>query len=141
MGMLRAVIYMHVLDDASSQTVFGKHTLHNLYKQGVITGFEMLVERLLHHDFRSSDTLSAGISGVRKIFTVKPLLAGQTHFVGIDDDNIVTTFHKGAVGGFVFANGGCMPLQSKYDPGLIGSINQQPVMAALLRIWAKSFVT
>ena len=42
--MLGAIVNMHVANELATEAVLGKHTLHNFDKQGVITGFEMLVE-------------------------------------------------------------------------------------------------
>ena len=41
--MVGTIINVHVVDDCTTETIFGKHTLNNLDKEGVITGFYMLV--------------------------------------------------------------------------------------------------
>ena len=43
-GMVGTVVYVHVLDDAASETVLGEHALHHMDEQGVHTGLEVLVE-------------------------------------------------------------------------------------------------
>ena len=60
MGVLRSEIYMHVLDDAATKTVLGKHTLHYLDEQGVVAGLDVLVVGLLHEKLGGCNTLSAG---------------------------------------------------------------------------------
>lgn len=94
MGVLRSEIYMHVLDDAATKTVLGKHTLHYLDEQGVVAGLDVLVERLLLEKLGGRHTLAAGIAGIAEIFAVGPLVAGEAHLVGVDDDYIVTTLYE-----------------------------------------------
>ena len=86
---------MHVLDDAATKTVLGKHTLYHLDEEGVVAGLDVLVEGLLHHDLGGRYTLSAGIAGVVVVNAVCPLVAGELNLVGVDDDDVVTTFHVG----------------------------------------------
>ncbi len=43
-GMIRAVVDVHVRDDAASEAVFRKHALHHMDVQGVVSGLEVLVE-------------------------------------------------------------------------------------------------
>ena len=64
MGVVGTIVDVHVFDDCTAETVFGEHTLDNAEVEGVLAGFDVLVQRLLHHDFGSSRALSAGIAGV-----------------------------------------------------------------------------
>ena len=93
--MVRSVVHVHVLDDATSETVLGEHAFYHLYKEGMIAGLDVLVEGLLHHDLGGRYTLSAGIAGVREVLAVGPLVAGELHFVGVDDDYVVTALDVG----------------------------------------------
>ena len=63
-GMVGTVVDVHVFDDCTAETVLGSMPFTTLMKRGVIAGLEVLVERLLHHDFGGSDALTAGIAGV-----------------------------------------------------------------------------
>ena len=94
-GMVGTVVDVHIVDDGASKTVFGEHTFHNLDEEGVVAGLDVLVERLLHEHFGSGDALAAGIAGVAQIFAIGPLLAGETHLVGVDNDYIVATLYEG----------------------------------------------
>ena len=62
MGMLGAIVDVHVADDGTAKTVLGKHAFHYLGEQGIVTGLEVLVESFLHQHFRSSLTLATGIA-------------------------------------------------------------------------------
>ena len=93
--MRGTIVDVHVFDDATAETVFGEHAFNHLDEEGVIAGLDVLVERLLHEDLGSRHTLSAGIAGVAEILAVGHFLAGQTHFVGIDDDYIVAALYVG----------------------------------------------
>lgn len=103
MGMCRTIVYVHVIDDLTAQTVLGKHTLYNLDEKGIVAGLDVLVERLLLEKLGGRHALAAGIAGVAEIFAVGPLVAGETNLVGVDDDYIVTTLYEGRVGGLVLA--------------------------------------
>lgn len=132
--MLRTVVNVHVFDDATSETVLGEHAFYNLCEQGVEAGLDVLVERLLLEKLRSGDALSAGISGIAEVFAVSPLVAGQTNFVGIDDDDVVTALYEGRVGGLVLASedeGNC---RTKTTENLVGSIDYYPFAVALLLV-------
>lgn len=101
--MCGTVVYVHVLDDLTTQTVLGKHTLYHLDEEGVVAGLDVLVERLLLEKLGGRHTLAAGIAGIAEIFAVGPLVAGEAHLVGVDDDYIVTTLYERRVGGLVLA--------------------------------------
>ena len=102
--MLGTVVYMHVLDYATTETVLGKHALEHFSVKRVVTCFYVLVERLLQKKFGSRYALSAGITGIAEIFAVGPLVAGKAHLVGIDDNHMIATLNKGRVSGLVFAS-------------------------------------
>lgn len=104
MGMLSTGVDVHVADDVATKASLGKHTFHNFDEQGVVAGFDVLVVSLHAQDSGGSDTLTAGISCIRKVFTVIPFLAGKLHFVGVDNDDIVAALYKRSVAGFVFAS-------------------------------------
>ena len=97
MGMLGAVVDVEVVDEFASETVFGEHAFHNAKEQGVLACLDVLVERFLHQTFGSELTLTAGISGEVEVDAVGPFFAGELHFVGVDDDYIVATFHVGGI--------------------------------------------
>jgi len=66
-GVVRTVVHVHVLDEATADTVLGEHTFHNVHEQGVHTLFLIvLFERFLHEHFGSSLALTAGIAGVAR---------------------------------------------------------------------------
>lgn len=126
--MVGAIVHVHVCDDGSTQTVLGKHALYNLDEEGVVAGLNVLVERLFEENLGGGDALSAGIAGVAEVFAVGPLLAGEAHFVGVDDDDIVATHDVGRIAGLVFAaedegDGG-----AKATENLVGSVDYHPLV-------------
>jgi hypothetical protein len=46
---------------------------------------------------------AAGIAGVPIEDVVRPLVAGQFHFLGVDNDDVVAAIHVRRKGGFVLA--------------------------------------
>ena len=138
--MRRSVIDVHILYQTTAETVFGKHTLHHLNIKGIVTGFEMLVERLLEENLGSGRTLSAGIAGVREVLAVGPLVAGELHFVGVDDDDVVTALLVGRVGRFVFAAQNFGDFGAKATENLVGGIDYHPFFLNLRRVKGWSFV-
>ena len=124
--MTFAVVDIHVLDDCTAETVFGKHALHNLDEEGVVAGLDVLVVRLLHQHFGGRYALTAGIAGVAEVFAVCPLLTGETDFVGVDDDNVVATLYVGRVAGFVFAAEKDCDFSAKASECLVGGVNHYP---------------
>jgi hypothetical protein len=94
-GVVSSVVNVEVLDELTTKTVLGKHTLDNAEVQGVHTRFEVLVEGFLHQNLGSLLALTTGIAGVVQVNLVGHLVAGKLNFVGIDDDNIVATSYVG----------------------------------------------
>lgn len=101
--MVGTIVHVHVFDNATAQTVFGEHALHHLDIEGVITGFDVLVERFLHQELGGSFTLATGIACVRKINAVGHFFTGEHHLVGVYDNHVVAALHVGRVGRLVFA--------------------------------------
>ena len=93
--MLASVEDMEVGELGRAELCLGEHAFYHLYKEGMIAGLDVLVEGLLHHDLGGRYTLSAGIAGVREVLAVGPLVAGELHFVGVDDDYVVTALDVG----------------------------------------------
>ncbi len=141
MGMLGTVVYMDVLDDATAETVLGEHALEHFGVKRVITGLYVLVERLLQKKLGSRYALSAGITGVAEIFAVGPLVAGEAHLVGVDDDNMIATLYKGRVSGFVLASQNVGYNRTEASEHLVGSVDDYPLAVAALIVGSKSFVT
>lgn len=140
-GMVGTVVDVEVLDELTSETVFGKHALHDAEVEGVHTRFEVLVEGFLHQYLGSFHTLSAGIAGVAEVDFVGHLVAGHDDFVGIDDDHIVAAGHIGGVAGLVFAAEDLSHLRAESTEYLIGSVDDDPFLLDALGIGGKGFVT
>lgn len=140
MGVVGTVVHVHVLDETTAKTVLGEHTLNNLGEQGVVAGLNVLVERLLHEDLGSGNTLSAGIAGVREVLAVGPLLAGEAHLVGVDYDNVVTTLHVGRVAGLVFATENECDCGAETTENLVGGIDYNPLVLNLLCVGREGLV-
>ena len=103
MGMLGAVVHVHILNDGTAETVLGKHAFHHFDEEWVIAGLEVLVHRLFLEVDRSEDALATGIAGEAGVGAVGPFLAGELHFIGVDDDYVVAAIYVGRVAGLVFA--------------------------------------
>ena len=139
-GMLGAVEYVQVLDELAAQTVLGEHAFHDAQVQGVHTGLEVLVVRFLHQYLGGELALTAGIAGVGQVFVVSPLFAGQFHLVGVDDDDVVATFHVGRELGFVFATQDFGNLRAKTTEHLVGGIDNHPLALNLRRVEGEGLV-
>ena len=93
MWVLGTIVDVHVLEQLGTKTVLGKHTLDYLKVEGVHTGLEVFLVRLLEQNLGVRETLSTGIASVANILVVGPLLAGQNALLGIDDDHVVTAVY------------------------------------------------
>ncbi len=134
MGVLRAVVNVHVVDELTAEAVFRKHAFHHLDKEGVITGFAVLVEGFLHQAGGVGLTLAAGVAGVAQVDVILPLFAGELHFVGVDDNDVVATLNKRRIGGLVFAAEDFSDLRAKTAENLVGSIDHYPLTVARLLV-------
>lgn len=134
MGVVGTIVDVHVLNESATQTIFGEHTFHDADEEGVHAGLDVLVERFLHQDLGSEFTLTAGITGIVQIDFVGELLAGEYNLVGVDDDDIVTALHVGAVGGFVFAAEEFGDFCAKTTENLVGGIDYNPLVIDALRV-------
>lgn len=139
--MVSTVVDVEVLDELTSEAVFGEHTLHHAEEEGVHTGLEVFVVRLLHEHFGGLLTLAAGVAGVVKIDFVGHLGAGHHDFVGIDDDDMVAASYKGGVAGLVFATKNLCNFGAEAAEHLIGSIDNHPFLLHALGIRGNCFVT
>ena len=128
MVVLGAVVDVHVLDEATSETVFGKHTLHYVYIEGMYAFFDVLVEGFSHQTLGSGLALAAGIAGVAEVSFLSHLLAGENCFFGVDDDDFVAALHVGAVTGFVFTAENFGNLCAKATKNLVGSVDNHPLL-------------
>ena len=132
--MSRTVVYVHVLDDLTTETVLGEHAFYHLCEEGVLAGLDVLVERFLHEKLRGRHALSTGIAGIAEVFAVGPLVACEAHLVGVDDDYIVTTLYEGRVGGLVLAAKNQGNNRAQTAKNLVGGINYHPLAVAVLRV-------
>lgn len=139
-GMVGAVVDVHVLDDAASETVFGKHTFHHTDKEGVHAGFDVLVERFFHEHFGSELALTAGITGEVEIDFVSHLFACEDNFVGVDDDDVVAALKVGSVVGFVFAAEKFGDFRAQTAEMLALSVDDNPLVFDLLCVRGGGFV-
>lgn len=135
MGMVRTVVYVHVLDETTTETVLGEHTFHDTHEQRMHTfALIVLFERFLHEHFGGSLALTAGIAGVVEINTVGHLLAGENNLIGVDDDYIVAALHVGGVAGFVFAAKQFCHFSTQTAEDLIGGVDNHPLVLYLLSV-------
>lgn len=141
MGVIGSVVHVHVLNDATAETVFGKHTFHHMDEEGVHTGLEVLVERLFHEYLRGSNALTAGIAGVAEIFVIGHLFAGKHDFVSIDDDNIVAALDEGRVARLVLATEDLCDFRAKTAEMLTGGVDENPLTVYALGVGGDGFVT
>ena len=101
-GMVGTIVHEEVVDQSTTEAIFGKHAFHRVEIKGVLACLQMGVERLFHQQFGCEDALTAGIAGVCKHFAVGPLVAGETHFVGVNNDYVVAAHGVGCVARLVF---------------------------------------
>jgi hypothetical protein len=139
-GMVCTIVNVEVLDELTTETVFGEHALHNAKEEGVHTGLEVLVEGFLHENLGSLLTLTAGIACVVKVNFVSHLVAGENHFVGVDDNNVVATSYVGRVAGLVFATKDFSNLGTEAAERLISSVDNYPFLVYARGVRGKGFV-
>lgn len=132
--VLSAVVNVHIADELATKTILGEHAFHHTHEQGVHTGFDVLVERLLHELLGSQFFLTAGIAGVVKIDVVSHLFAGENNFVGIDDDYIVTALNVGRVAGLVLTHKDFGNFRAETAEMQTGCINNVPLVLNALSI-------
>ena len=133
--MVGTIVHVHVLDQTTAQTVFGKHTLHDAHEQGVhALVLIVLLERFLHQHFGSGLTLTTGIAGVVKVDAVGHFFAGENDLVGVDDDDIVAALHVGGVAGFVFAAKQLCHFCAQTAENLVGGVDNHPLVLYFLSV-------
>lgn len=135
------IVHVHVLNDASAKTVLGEHTFHYMNEQGVHAGLEVFVEGFLHQYLWGSNALTAGIACVAEVLVIGPFFACEDNFVGIDDDDIVSTFYKRRVAGLVFATENLGHFRAKSAEVLSCSVDKHPFFLYALCIGGDGFVT
>ena len=72
--------------------------------------------------------MTTGVTCVTEVNTVSHLFAGENHFVGVDDDNIVTTFYEGRICGFVLAAKNFRNFSAKTTKNLVSCIDNYPFL-------------
>ena len=135
------VVNVHVFDQTTTDTVFGKHTFEHAEEEGVHAGFEVLVEGFFHEHFGGKFALTAGITGEVEVDAVGEFFAGESNFFSVDDYNVVAAENVGRVGGFVlaaedFGNDGAETTQ-----GYVGGIDEHPFALNALSVGGNGFVT
>lgn len=140
MGVSRTVVDVHVLDEATAETVFGEHSLHNADEEGVHTGLEVLVEALLHEDLGGELALAAGIAGEVEVDAVGHLLAGEAYLVGVDDDYVVSALDEGRVRRLVLAAENFRYLGAEAAENLVGGIDNHPLVFNFLSVGRSGLV-
>ena len=103
-------------------------------------GFDVLVERFLHQHFGGELALAAGIAGEVGIDAVSHVFAGQTDFVGVDDDNVVAALGVRGVGRFVLAAQQLGYLRAQAAQGLVSGIDEHPFVVYLMGVGRYSLV-
>ncbi len=135
MRMIRTIVHMHITYYAATETVLRQHTFHHLDKQGVITGLDALVKRLLEKHLRCGNALPARIAGVRKILAVGHFFTCEHDFVGIDNDYIVTALHERRIARFVLATKNFGNFCAQTAKNLVGGIYHHPFALNALSVW------
>ena len=132
--MLGTIVDVHVFDKTATDAVLGEHTFHNTDEEGMHAGFEVLVERFLHKYLGCCLALATGITCVVQVNLVGHFFAGENHFVGVDDDDVVAALYIGGVRGFVFAAQQFGNFCAKATENLVGGIDYYPVVLYFLSI-------
>ena len=134
-GMARTVVDVEVLDELTSETVFGKHAFHNAKEKRVHACFEVLVVRFLDEHFGCELALTAGIACVVEVDLVGEFFTGKNDFVSVNDDDVVAALYERSVSGFVFAAQDFCDFRAKTTEVLVGSIDDHPFAINLLSVW------
>lgn len=118
--MLGTYIYMKVAFDSIAQLVLWQHTIYSHFDDpgGMLT----------QHLLWSSETLTTWITGVTDIFLLGPFPSSETHLLGVDHDDVVTTIYVGSEVGFMLAAKHESDAGGNTTKNLVLSINYQPIL-------------
>ena len=128
-----AGVDIEVTQQLVAQTVFGKHTFYYLVEE--------VFGALLHEVGRCMQVLAAGITRETNVYAVIPFFAGEFHFVGIDDDDIVAAVYVRSVAGFVFSSQEFGYLGSDATQRLAGGIYHNPLFLGGCLVHRNGLVT
>ena len=128
-------IYVHIVQELSTETVLGEHTLYYTTEQ-------LLSTVLLSHDAGGSVlALTTGITRVGVVDAIRPLLTSEAHLVGVDNNHVVTTVHVRSKVRLLLTTEEFGNLCSETAKNLVGSIHYDPFLVHSLRICRNGLVT
>lgn len=127
MRVFAAAIHQHFFEHGSAQNIFGQHTAH--------CAFDDTFGESAQHLLRGTATLHR-IARVAQVLLVGHLFARKTHFVGVEDDDIIAAIGMRGISRFVFAaqNRGYARGGATYY--LPFQINDKPLAVGLCRFLA-----
>jgi hypothetical protein len=122
--VLGTCVNTQVGEDFAPQSVFRKHALDCIANQERGIFFE--------HLFGRSKGGSPGIARVAEVELILHFVSGETHFTGIDHNNIVSRIHMGSKFRFVFSSENACYIAAKPAQWLSFGIDYQPFLADVL---------
>ena len=130
--MFVACVEIQVMELLLTQTCLGKHAFDGVLENGQRLALKQILRR--------AKTLTSRITGVADVLPLGKLLSGQTYFVCVEDDDVVTAVSVRSEVGFVFATEQKHYPACKTAEDLIGSINDNPLFRGVLFVDRQCFV-
>ena len=126
MLVLSTNVYVKVLVNGAAQTILGQHATHRVLDEAL--------RRALPHFGSCAAVLTTGVSGETDVLLVLPLVARQRHFLGIDDDDMVTAIRVRGEVHFVLATEQAGNFGTEASEALPFGIDQQPFLVSVLLV-------
>ena len=120
MWMFSTYIYMKVAFNGIAQLVLWQHTIYSHFDDPG----RMLTQHLLW----SGETLTSWITGVTDVLLLGPFLSSETHLLGVDHNNIVSTIYVRSEVGFMLAAKHESDAGGNTTKNLVLSVNYQPIL-------------
>ncbi len=124
-GVIRAAINLQLGSHLAAQLGLGQHPLDCLFDDLFRTAGEQANERLFAQ--------AAGEAGVAAIDLLLALQAGQPHFVGVDDDDVVAHVHERGVFRAALAAQHAGRLGGQTAQRLAAGVHHEPLTGDIMR--------
>lgn len=131
--MLGSHIDIQVAIELVAQTVFGEHATDSMFEDTFGVRFEQFGG--------SSLALATGIASITLIDFIGHLVAGEDDFLGVDDNDVVAAVDVRGEGRFGFPSEDVGDTGSQASYGLVGGIDQHPLLFDSLGVGRYGFVT
>jgi len=133
--VLGAVVNVEIAEQLATERTLRQHTSH------CVTDDALHAVGMLAQLCGGVETLTAGITSVAGVDLVGLLLASEISFLGIDDDNVVSTVYVGSEVWLVLSADELCHFRGQTAYNLVGSIYYYPLFLGCLLVGGNSLVT